>query len=43
MNGWNYGPGNHSIVLFGAACDGLKAAKTGNVQILYGCPGTIIK
>jgi hypothetical protein len=40
--GWDYGPGNGSIVLNGALCDRLKAGTAKNVQILYGCPGITI-
>jgi len=43
MNGWNYGPDNRSVILYGAPCDNLKAGRSKNVQILYGCPGVIIK
>jgi hypothetical protein len=42
-NGWNYSPDNHSVVLFGAPCDGLKAGTAMNVQILYGCPGRMVE
>jgi hypothetical protein len=41
MNGWDYGAGNRSIELYGAACDAVKTSK-GNVQIIYGCPGVLI-
>lgn len=43
QNGWNYGPNNRSIVLFGSICESLKAGSAKAVQILYGCPGEIIK
>jgi hypothetical protein len=39
--GWNSGPNNRSIVLYGAICDSVKAGAK-NVQILYGCPGISI-
>ena len=42
MNGWNYGPQNKSLILYGAICDSLKAGAAKNVQILYGCPGATI-
>jgi hypothetical protein len=42
MNGWNYGPQNKSLILYGAICDSLKAGTAKNVQILYGCPGVTI-
>jgi hypothetical protein len=41
-NGWNYGPQNKSLILYGAVCDSLKAGTAKNVQILYGCPGVTI-
>ena len=41
-NGWNYGPGNNSIVFFGAACDALKSGAAKDVQIIFGCGNTII-
>jgi hypothetical protein len=41
-NGWNYGPQNKSVILYGAVCDSLKAGTAKNVQILYGCPGVTI-
>ena len=41
--GWNYGPGNKTVVLFGAACDNLKSGAAKNVQILYGCPGRVVE
>jgi hypothetical protein len=43
MNGWNYGPDNRTVVLFGAVCEDLKAGAAKNVQILYGCPGQLIE
>jgi hypothetical protein len=42
MNGWNYGPGMNTVVLFGAACELAKSGKAGDVQILFGCPNTPI-
>jgi len=42
-NGWNYGPGNGVIELFGAACDDLKSGAAKNVQILYGCAGRLVQ
>lgn len=41
-SGWNYGPNDKSIVLFGAQCDALKAGSAKDVQILFGCPGVQI-
>jgi hypothetical protein len=31
------------VILYGAPCGNLKAGRAKNVQILYGCPGVIIK
>jgi hypothetical protein len=42
MGGWNYGPGNSSIIFFGAACEALKSGASKNVQIIFGCGTTII-
>jgi hypothetical protein len=41
-NGWNYGPGNRSITIYGPACDRLKAGTAKSVQIIYGCGSTFI-
>ena len=41
-NGWDYGAGMKSIVLYGAACDAVKAKTTMTIQAIYGCPGVII-
>jgi hypothetical protein len=42
MNGWDYGAGMTSIVLYGAACDAVKNKTYQTVQAIYGCPGMII-
>ena len=39
MEGWNYGDGNRSVVLYGSVCDKLKAGDAKDVQIIFGCPG----
>jgi hypothetical protein len=43
-NGWDYGAGMKSIVLYGAACDAVKAMPptTKTIQAIYGCPGVVI-
>jgi hypothetical protein len=41
-NGWDYGSGMKSIVLYGAACDAVKSMTTKTIQAIYGCPGVII-
>jgi hypothetical protein len=41
-NGWDYGSGMKSIVLYGAACDAVKAGTTKTVQAAYGCPGVVV-
>jgi hypothetical protein len=41
--GWQYGPGNTTVVLNGAVCDRLKAGTAKNVQIIFGCPGVVIE
>jgi hypothetical protein len=39
-DGWDYTDSNHrGIELFGAACDALKQASQGSVQVIFGCPG----
>jgi hypothetical protein len=42
MGGWNYGPGNTSIVFYGAACEALKSGASKDVQIIFGCGDTVI-
>jgi hypothetical protein len=41
-NGWDYGTGMKSIVLYGPACDAVKAGTTKDIQAIFGCPGLII-
>lgn len=41
-NGWDYGAGNKTIQLYGAACDKVKAANNARVNIIFGCPGVVI-
>jgi hypothetical protein len=41
-NGWDYGAGMTSIVLYGSACDKVKNKTYQTVQAIYGCPGMII-
>jgi hypothetical protein len=38
MNGWDYGPGDLSIVFYGAACDNLQKGVTTSIQAIFGCP-----
>jgi hypothetical protein len=38
-NGWDYGAGMTSIVLYGTACDNVKNKVTTNLQTAFGCPG----
>jgi hypothetical protein len=42
VNGWDYGAGMKSIVLYGAACDNIKNMTTKTIQAIYGCPGVVI-
>jgi hypothetical protein len=42
QNGWDYGAGMKSIVLYGPACDAVKAGTTKTVQAAYGCPGVVV-
>jgi hypothetical protein len=43
MNGWDYSAGNSAIVVYGAACERVKAGATGDdVSITFGCPGQSI-
>jgi hypothetical protein len=37
LEGWDYGEGASSVVLFGAACGRLRNGEASRVQILYGC------
>jgi hypothetical protein len=42
MNGWEYGMGMQSVVLYGTACELAKSGKAGDVQIVFGCPNVPI-
>jgi hypothetical protein len=42
-NGWDYNAGNDSIQFYGQACEDVKKASGQNVQIIYGCPGVVIR
>jgi hypothetical protein len=42
VNGWDYGAGQRSIELFGAACDGVKNKTIKNIQAIFGCPGQVV-
>jgi hypothetical protein len=37
-NGWDYGPGNRVINLYGAACETVKTGGVLNLEIVFGCP-----
>jgi hypothetical protein len=37
-NGWDYGPGNMSIVFYGMACSQLQEGVTTSISAVYGCP-----
>jgi hypothetical protein len=39
MNGWDYGPGNLSIIFYGQACADLQKGVVTSVSAIYGCPG----
>jgi hypothetical protein len=41
-DGWDYGAGMSSVVLYGPACDRLKSGNAGDVSIVFGCPGVYI-
>jgi hypothetical protein len=41
-SGWNYGPGNRVITLYGAACDRVKSGQVEAVDIIFGCPNVPI-
>ena len=38
MDGWDYGPGNLSIIFYGAACDNLQKGVTTSIKAVFGCP-----
>jgi hypothetical protein len=40
--GWNYGAGNRSIILYGSVCEMLKMGKVNDVEIIFGCPNVPI-
>jgi ABC-type sulfate transport system permease subunit len=42
VNGWDYGAGMRSIVLYGPACDAVKNMTTKTIQAIFGCPGVVI-
>ena len=37
-NGWDYGPGNRVVNLYGAACDKVKSGSVLSLEIIFGCP-----
>jgi len=42
-DGWDYDTNMANVLLYGKACDQLKASgSTNNVQIIFGCPGVVI-
>jgi hypothetical protein len=41
-DGWDYGPDNRSVRLYGPACDRVKASDRDQVNIIFGCPGVSI-
>jgi hypothetical protein len=38
MNGWDYGPGNRAVNLYGAACEKVKSGSVLSLEIVFGCP-----
>jgi hypothetical protein len=38
MNGWDYGPGNQVVNLYGAACEKVKSGSVLSLEIIFGCP-----
>jgi hypothetical protein len=38
MNGWDFGPGNMSIILYGSYCSRLQSGQIMNVSATFGCP-----
>lgn len=38
MNGWDFGPGNMSIVFYGPACMALQQGVTSSISAVYNCP-----
>lgn len=43
QNGWDYSADQKQILLYGPACDAAKAALSGTMTILYGCPTEVAK
>lgn len=39
--GWDFGPGNNSILFYGQACTDLQATTSGAVKAVYKCPPTL--
>jgi hypothetical protein len=42
QNGWDYGTGMKSVILYGPACDAVKNMTTKTIQAAYGCPGVVV-
>jgi hypothetical protein len=38
MNGWDYGPDNKVVNLYGAACEKVKGGGVLSLEIIFGCP-----
>jgi hypothetical protein len=44
MDGWDYtGPEQTAVEVFGSWCEKIKTAGANKVEIIFGCPGVIIK
>lgn len=39
-NGWSFGSNSQTVVFNGTTCDTIKSGSAGNVQVLFGCPGS---
>jgi hypothetical protein len=38
MNGWDFGPGNLSIIFYGSSCNALQMGTITMVKAIFGCP-----
>ena len=40
-NGWSFGATSQTVVLTGTMCDAITAGTATQVQVLFGCPGSL--
>lgn len=42
-NGWSFDPTTNKLVFHGAACDDIKSGKVTDIDVVYGCPGPVVR